>query len=226
MEKIFLEIREAEGGLDSKLLVTEMFRIYEKTCIKNNFQFKTLTWKEGFIQLEIKGQQVKKFFNNEIGGHRWQRVPPTEKGSRVHTSTITIALVDSLFNSQIQINSKDVERRYTRGSGNGGQNKNKVHSCVVLTHKPTKISVRIDGRDRGRNEKDAWKILTERIQKLSDNKFNNKYENVRKEQIGTGLRCEKRRTYRVKDNMVIDHISNKKISLTEIYRGNINNLHK
>lgn len=86
--------------------------------------------------------------------------------------------------------------------------------------------MRIDGRDRGRNEKDAWKILTERIQKLSDNKFNNKYENVRKEQIGTGLRCEKRRTYRVKDNMVIDHISNKKISLTEIYRGNINNLHK
>lgn len=226
MEKIYLEIREAEGGLDSKLLVEEMLIIYEKVFVKNNFRGKVITWKSGFIQLEINGYNVKKFFLNEIGGHRWQRIPPTEKGSRVHTSTITVALVESLSNSEIKINFQDVDRKYTRGSGNGGQNKNKVHSCVVLTHKSTGISVRIDGRDQKRNEEEAWKILKKRLQEKSDNNFYNSNKNLRRQQIGHGLRCEKRRTYRVKDNLVIDHISNKKISLTEIYNGNIKFLHK
>lgn len=127
--------------------------------------------------------------------------------------------------SKVEIKRDDVERRYTRGTGKGGQNKNKVHSCVVLVHKPTGISVRIDGRDRGRNEKEAWKILTERLQKEKDLKLQKEISKERDDQTGNGKRGEKRRTYRVRDNIVIDHITDKKTSLDEVYRGNINLLH-
>lgn len=176
--------------------------------------------------MEISGKDVKSFFQQEIGGHRWQRVPPTEKGSRVHTSTVTVALIENLHNSEIEINLNDIEKRYTRGSGNGGQNKNKVHSCVVLIHKPTGISVRIDGRDQGKNEKEAWRVLRERLQNKSNQKFAKDLKQIRQDQIGLGFRGEKRRTYRVQDGIVIDHLTNKKIALTEIYKGKIERLHK
>lgn len=115
----------------------------------------------------------------------------------------------------------EIERRYTKGTGAGGQRKNKVETCVVLTHKPTGISVRIDGRDRGRNEAEAWKVLKERLQRCSDKNYQDNLDSKRKNQIGTGNRGDKRRTYRVKDDIVIDHITNKKASLKEIQKGNL-----
>ncbi len=101
-----------------------------------------------------------------------------------------------------------------------------MHSCVVLTHKPSGISVRIDGRDQGKNEKEAWRVLEERLQKQSDTNFRFTNDKIRQDQIGLGFRGEKRRTYRVKDDLVIDHITNKKISLTDVYKGKLKQLHK
>lgn len=103
METIYLEIREAEGGEDAKLLVKEMFDIYQKSCYRNNFISRTTNWRDGFISIEIQGNQVKKFFQNEIGGHRWQRIPPTERGGRVHTSTVTVALIENYTAAEVQV---------------------------------------------------------------------------------------------------------------------------
>ena len=134
-------------------------------------------------------------------------------------------MVDSLKNTEVKIDNTDIDIRYTRGTGKGGQHKNKVETCVILTHRPTNISVRIDGRVRTKNEKEARKVLEERIQKHSDKLFSSNYDKIRQDQIGLGFRGEKRRTYRVKDDLVIDHITNKKISLIELYKGKLNKLH-
>lgn len=95
-----------------------------------------------------------------------------------------------------------------------------------MIHNPTGINVRIDGRSRERNEKEAWEVLKKRLQENKNKKFNSDLKNHRQNQIGLGFRGEKRRTYRAKDDLVIDHITEKKVSLSEIYKGKINLLHK
>jgi peptide chain release factor 1 len=203
-----------------------MKNIYEKVCYRNNFNVSTVDWRDGFVQLKISGKGVKKFFENEIGGHRWQRVPPTEKNGRVHTSTVKVVIIEEYENSnKILLNDKDIERRYTKGTGAGGQRKNKVETCVVLTHKPTKISVRIDGRDRSKNEIEARKCLLQKLQDLDNKKFQQNLSQNIQQQIGTFRRGDKIRTYRVTDNIVNDHITNKSVTLKEVEKGFINLLH-
>jgi peptide chain release factor 1 len=119
----------------------------------------------------------------------------------------------------------EVNRVYTRGSGPGGQNKNKVNSCVVLTHKPTGISVRIDGRDQPKNELEAWTILEKRLRDLHEEKINKEVCSTRNNQIGNGERGNKRRTYRVKDDLVIDHTTGKQTKFKFIERGKVELLH-
>ena len=178
------------------------------------------------MKLEIIGNGVKNYFSKEIGGHRWQRVPPTEKSGRVHTSTVKVVIVEKYENDvSVEINEKDIKKEYTRGHGKGGQHKNKVSTCVVLTHMPTGIKVRIDGRDRAKNEKEARKILTERLQKQKDDKFKTELASNIGEQIGTFRRGDKIRTYREQDNQVNDHITGKTATLKEIEKGFINLLH-
>lgn len=167
---------------------------------------------------------MKQFFNNEVGGHRFQRIPPTERKGRVHTSTITVAVMDPLIDT-FKMDRSEVNRAYTRGSGPGGQNKNKVNSCVVLTHRPTGISVRIDGRDQPKNELEAWTIMEQRLRDLHDGKINAEVSSIRSSQIGGGERGNKRRTYRVKDGIVNDHVTGKQAQMKLIERGKIELLH-
>lgn len=172
------------------------------------------------------GNNVKKFFNQEIGNHRFQRVPPTERRGRVHTSSITIAVLDINEKKEVNIDYSEIERIYTKGTGPDGQHKNKTETCVILKHIPTQISVRIDGRSRKQNEKEAWKILKERIQELQDSNLQTKNFKIKRDQVGNGTRGDKRRTYRLQDDKVIDHITKKKTSYKNILKGKIKLLHE
>lgn len=163
---------------------------------------------------------MKQYFLNEIGGHRWQRIPPTERKGRVHTSTITVALMEDV-KCEFFLNRSEVRRIFTRGTGAGGQHKNTTDSRVVLTHMPSGIEIRVDGRNQHQNEREAWEVLE---QKLKDKYMKELYSQVdedRNSQIGGGERGNKKRTYRVRDNIVIDHTTNKKAQLKDVIRGRI-----
>ena len=170
------------------------------------------------------GIGVKSFFSNEIGGHRFQRVPPTESKGRVHTSTISVAVLDEKQDIDINIDYNDVEVIYTIGTGPGGQHKNKTKSCVILRHK-SGIQARVDGRNQHKNEAEAWKELKKRLLDVEKEKYNSLYSNERNDQIGIRSRSNKRRTYNLKTGIVKDHESGKKTNWKNILKGKIELLH-
>ena len=221
MEKLILEIRDAEGGSDAKLLVNEMRDIYIKTAKNNNIDWLIVEEKQGFVNLWLTGHKVKEIFKNEVGNHRWQRVPPTERKGRVHTSSITVAILDVNDYKEVEILPYEFTIETTRGSGAGGQHKNVTDSCVIVTHLATGIKVVRDGRNQHQNKEDALKELKRRVNEFYRTGHNDAGVEERREQIGKGDRSDKRRTYRVKDGSVIDHITNKTANLKDILRGKI-----
>ena len=171
------------------------------------------------------GDGVKEFFSHEQGGHRWQRIPPTETKGRVHTSSITVAVMEDIKTQKVSLNAKELEITTTMGSGPGGQSRNRTYSCVIVKHKPTGITVREDGRKQRQNKEFAIAEVTKRVQKHYDSFKKGKQDSNRKEQVGSGSRGEKIRTYNVKNNRAVDHRTNKKIVLSQIYKGNVRLLH-
>lgn len=125
----------------------------------------------------------------------------------------------------IELQAYEYRIETTRGTGNGGQHKNTTDSCVVLTHYATGIKVVRDGRDQHKNKKDAIKELTKRVNDFYRTGYINEQYEERRDQIGNGLRSEKRRTYNVKSGRVTDHITGKKVSLKKILKGEVNLLH-
>jgi peptide chain release factor 1 len=208
MNSIIVEIRGAEGGDHSKLLVKDMATVYRKICEKNSLELSVIEDRSGFMSLLIEGHKSTRLFADEAGGHRFQTVSPTDKRGRVHTSTITVYVMDN-DDKNYYLDMKDVEYTLTRGSGPGGMNRNKVESCVVAIHKPTKISVRIDARDQHKNKALATKILSQRVAEYYQNNDLAKEAKARKDTLGSGMRGDKRRTYREKDNQIIDHETGK-----------------
>jgi peptide chain release factor 1 len=174
----------------------------------------------------VKGKGVKKFFSNESGGHRFQRVPPTERNGRVHTSIITVSVLEESNYEDVEIYPSEVRVEYTRGTGKGGQHKNKTDSCVILTHYATGIKVRRDGRDQHKNKRDAWTELTKRVNLVYRNGQEKEISQDIKNQIGSGYRGDKRRTYDYRTGIVRDHITNKNMSLKQFLRGKIEILKK
>lgn len=171
------------------------------------------------------GQDVKKFYNNEIGTHRFQRVSPTEKRGRVHTSSITVAVLEDSNYKEIEVQPYEVKIETIRGSGKGGQHRNVTDSCVVMTHHSTGIKVTVDGRDQHKNKEMAYKEISKRVNDLYRESFNNDITEERRDQVGYNSVTDKRRTYRFKDNLVIDHITNKSVALKDILRGKLGGLH-
>ncbi len=145
----------------------------------------------------------------------------------MQTSTVTVAVLTEQSDIEITINPADVERWTTKGTGNGGQKINKTESVVCLKHIPTGIIVKCqDGRSQHKNEEKAWEILTNKLQIIESNKLNSEIIDHRNGQIGSGERSDKRRTYREKDDLVIDHSTGKSARLKDIMKGKISLLHK
>lgn len=139
----------------------------------------------------------------------------------MHTSTITVAILETNDYKEVEIPMNQIRIETTRGTGKGGQRKNVTDSCVIITHIPTGIKVTRDGRQQVNNKKYAIVELTKRVNDLYRTGHKNEIADERMVQIGDGTRSDKRRTYRVKDGIVIDHITNKSASIKDIFKGKI-----
>ena len=161
-------------------------------------------------------------FAHEAGGHRWQRIPPTEKRGRVHTSTITVATLPEPSISEMPewTRGKDFEVRVARGSGPGGQNRNKVETAVTATHLRTGLQSHCESeRSQQQNLDRAVQILRARVFQHFNNLWLSSRASERRLQVGSGERGDKRRTIRVRDAIVTDHIQGKKWALAAYLQG-------
>lgn len=184
-----------------------------------SFSAQLLLERSGFASIMVSGQGVMDAFANEAGGHRWQRVPPNERRGRVHTSTVTVAVLCPSKDS-VDINVRDVEFTTTKGSGPGGQNRNKVESCVIAKHVPTGIIVRCENeRSQHQNKQQALRELSVRVGELQRQTLLSAENADRKQQVGSGMRGDKIRTYREQDDIIADHRSGKKLNLKRWRRG-------
>ena len=183
------------------------------------FDSALLEERPGFISVIFEGKGCQRLFAHEAGGHRWQRTPPTEKRGRIHTSTITVAVLNPENKPEIALRPHDVEIVTTTGTGPGGQHRNKTQSCVVATHKETGLKVRIDHRSQKESKALALRILAERVLEDKRSRQRSSRAAQRKEQVGSGMRSDKVRTYRTKDDRVVDHATGQRWKLTKWLRG-------
>lgn len=218
-----MEVKFGEGGLDSKLFVEDLTSAYIKYGTSLGLRYEVLTSDLGHRTLKFIGKGVWKAFKNESGKHVVQRVPPTERNGRRQTSIITVAVLPlPPENKEEALREQDLETITQTGKQKaGGQNVNKVASAVRMKHKPTGISVFINGRDQGKNRKEALCILTARVNQLRREKELNAYSKDRKQKIGNGSRGDKTRTYNFIESRVIDHkLETKTNNIKEIMKGN------
>ena len=184
------------------------------------FEFEIVEKRPGLVVLRITGAGAEGIFANETGGHRWQRVPPTERRGRVQTSTITVAAFSEQKVAELEITERDLKWETMRSGGKGGQNANKVESKIRLTHLPTGLVVVCESeRSQKRNKDTALATLSARLQAAQQDKQQGAQAADRKQQIGTGQRGDKRRTIREKDGVVTDHILNRKWRYADYVRG-------
>jgi len=227
--EIVLEVRAGAGGDEASLFAWELAHMYEKFAESQGW-----TWKVNYesksdlngykeASFEIKGKDVFRKMRYETGVHRVQRIPATEKNGRVHTSTASVAVLPIKKKITFQINPADFELEYSRSGGKGGQNVNKVETAVRIIHTPTGLDVRsTNERSQLANREQAMMILTAKLQQLEEEKEAKKYSGQRKEQIGTGDRSEKIRTYNFSQDRVTDHrIKKSWHNLPKILEGNI-----
>ena len=231
--EIVLEVRAGAGGDEASLFAWELAHMYEKFAEISGWQWKTNYESKSDLNgykeasFEIKGKDknnnVYKKMRYEQGVHRVQRIPATEKNGRVHTSTASVAVLPIRKKITFQINPADFELEYSRSGGKGGQNVNKVETAVRIIHKPTGLDVRsTNERSQLANREKAMMILTSKLQQLEEEKEAAKYAGVRKNQIGTGDRSEKIRTYNYSQDRVTDHrIKKSWHNLPKIMEGDI-----
>lgn len=225
MDTVYIEIDGAAGGDEGKLFAIEIARMYKMWAEKNKLKVKEE--KTSPIVLKCCGENAYSFFAHEGGVHRVQRVPETEKRGRIHTSTVTVNVYKNNMPKKIEVNLSDCEITACRSSGKGGQKVNKTSTQIQILHKPTGIRVYSqEERSQLANKERALEKLQEQLQQIENDKIFGFNAAERREQVGTGNRNEKIRTYNYHDNRVIDHRSGfKSNKLKDILNGNLNELY-
>ena len=213
-----IEIRAAEGGDDSKLFVSDLAQAYIKLAGRLGWTTRLIDVRPGETHIEVEGADLSGL-QNESGGHRIQRVPPTERKGRVHTSTVTVAVIDPSAPT-IKVKDADLKIEWYSGTGAGGQFRNKHQNSCRITHLPTGMVATSQTRSRQNSLTLALTDIQERVDNLIKAQYNNNLASDRKSQVGTGMRGDKIRTYRFQDDSVQDHITGKRGKCNAILKGN------
>jgi peptide chain release factor 1 len=207
-----LEIRAGAGGEEASLFAKDLYRMYLRYAERQGWLTESMVVKPteigGFKEIIslIKGRGAYSRLRYEIGVHRVQRVPVTESGGRIHTSTCTVAVLPEAEETDVEIDPKDIKMDFFRASGHGGQNVNKLSTAVRVCHIPTGITVECqDERSQYKNRQRAMQILRARLYEAKKREEGEEIRKERKSQIGTGNRSLKIRTYNFRENRVTDH---------------------
>ena len=231
-KNVFLEIRAGAGGNEAALFAADLFRMYSRYAESKRWRIEVISvnstgiggYKEIILFLEGKGIYSRLRF--ESGVHRVQRVPETEASGRIHTSTVTVAVLPEAEDVDLQVDAKDLRVDTYCASGPGGQGVNTTHSAVRITHLPSGMIVTCqDERSQIKNREKAMRVLRSRLLELKEEEERGKREQDRRDQVGTGDRSERIRTYNFPQSRVTDH----RIGLTlhqleSILEGNLDEL--
>lgn len=233
-KNIILEIRAGTGGEEAALFAADLFRMYSKFALKHGWQLEVVDINETGLKgikeviCYISGKDVYRFLKYESGVHRVQRVPETEASGRIHTSAVTVAVLPEVEEVDIKINPSDLEIETMGSSGHGGQHLQKTESAVRIRHIPTGIVVKCqDERSQIKNREKAMKILRSRLYDLMKQQQEETISQLRRQQVKSGDRSDKIRTYNFPQNRVTDHRINFSVyNITEVMDGEIDEIIK
>ncbi len=230
-KNVIIEMRPAAGGDESSIFVRDLFEAYQRYFTSKKWKVNILesvvdVHGLSFISFSVSGENVYSKLKFESGVHRVQRVPATESKGRVHTSTITVAVLPEVDDIEVKLNKADIREDKFRASGAGGQHVNKTESAIRLTHIPTGISVACqEDKSQHVNRENAWKMLNAKIYEMMREQQHSELADARKSQVGTGERAEKIRTYNYPQNRVTDHRINLTLNkLDNIMQGNFDEI--